>query len=284
LILFTEFDKNKEGKHDPKFFIPGGGMTSGRVYEIPGILDKAYEIEHEIMEDLERLGYDENALFSIRLAMDEALINALKHGNRNVPKLTIRIFYEADTHKAKISVEDSGEGFDYHNISDPTIGEHLKKTHGRGVFLIRKFMHEVYFNDKGNQITFVYHNQMPVDGEFKGLGWKVEDNVLVLLIHPAEGPPPVDQWQVQVEKHLNEGRLKVVVNLQGIHYINTTILSFLIGINRMIKQAGGQCRLVGASGQVKRVLETTNIVQLIPMHTTIESARKSLHPSPTQSS
>jgi len=263
LILFTEFDKNKEGKHDPKFFIPGGGMTSGRGYEIPGILDKAYEIEHEIMEDLERLGYDENALFSIRLAMDEALINALKHGNRNVPELTIRIFYEADT---------------------PTIGEHLKKTHGRGVFLIRKFMHEVYFNDKGNQITFVYHNQMPVDGEFKGLGWKVEDNVLVLLIHPAEGPPPVDQWQVQVEKHLNEGRLKVVVNLQGIHYINTTILSFLIGINRMIKQAGGQCRLVGASGQVKRVLETTNIVQLIPMHTTIESARKSLHPSPSQSS
>lgn len=98
---------------------------------------------------------DESLLFDVRLCVEEALINAIKHGNKLNEKLLVAIDYAINGDKLVIAIQDEGNGFDYKNLPDPTKQSNLYKDSGRGVFLIHKLMDEVVYNGKGNQIKLV---------------------------------------------------------------------------------------------------------------------------------
>lgn len=258
-------------------------MPTSRNYVIEGVLEKAYQIEREIIEDLEIQGYDDNALFSIRLAMDEALINALKHGNHNDSTKTLKISYDADDKRVMISVEDEGNGFDHRNILDPTRGESLRRTHGRGIFLVRQFMHEISFNEKGNRISFAYHREPTRSGEFLGLRWVQRDDVLVFSIVDVIGFPQVDQWEERIRRFVSEGYKKVVFDLGRLDFINTTVLSLLVMIAQTIKTVHGRCSICSPQSHVLKVLKTTNLNRLIPIHPDLETALADLADTAQQS-
>jgi serine/threonine-protein kinase RsbW len=247
-------------------------MATTRNYVFEGFLDKAYEIEKEIIQDLERQGYDDSALFCIRLAMDEALINALKHGNKNDPSRTVKISYSADNKQVEISIEDEGEGFNYKELVDPTQEEHLRRTHGRGIYLIRHFMHDVSFNEKGNRITFVYNREPAPSGEFLGLRWVQKPNGLVLILEDISGFPHIDQWETRIQSFVASGSKRVVVDISRMEYVNTTILAFLVMVAKSVKEAGGQACLCGPQERVLQVLKTTNLHQLIPIYPDLDTA------------
>lgn len=247
-------------------------MVSSRNYVVKGILEKAYEVEKEIIADLEQLGYDENDLFSVRLAMDEALINAIKHGNQGDPSKPLNIDYEADHNKVEISVEDQGEGFDHSSIADPTQDEHLNKTHGRGIFLIREFMTHVHFNEKGNRISFIYRRERKRSGEFMGLEWEQHDEVLLLKIPDSDVHTEPDQWEVAIEKFIAEGYKRIVADLSQHDYINTPIIAFLVMIAKRTRGVGGKCTVYVARERVRRILEATNLHQLFEIHEDLQSA------------
>ena len=259
------------------------GMNSSRNYVVEGELEAVYEVEQEIIEDLERQGYDDNALFSIRLALDEALINALKHGNKGDPTRTLKIDYQSDDNRAVISVEDEGEGFDHQNLTDPTEMEHLRRTHGRGIFLIRKFTHDVKFNEKGNCITFTYKKEPSRTGEFLGLRWVKRKETLVLTIEDVFGYPQTGQWEERICKFVSDGHHKVIFDLGRVEIINTTILSLLVMVAQTLKEVGGQCRVCGPQNRAVGVLRTTNLDQLIPVHPDLDSALEAMEEEPTQS-
>jgi serine/threonine-protein kinase RsbW len=88
-------------------------------------------------------GFDDTALFGIDLAMREAMVNAVKHGNKLDETKTVRISFEKTPEMFEIIVRDEGEGFDFENLPDPTDPANLLKESGRGAFLIRNFMDEV---------------------------------------------------------------------------------------------------------------------------------------------
>ena len=254
-------------------------MDSPHSYVVEGILDKAYEVEKEIISDLERKGYDDNAIFSIRLAMDEALINGLKHGNKNNPNQCLKINYAADDNAVKISVEDEGEGFNYQNLADPTEKDYLRRPHGRGIFLIRKFMNKVEFNKKGNCITFTFQRKKkPTEsGEIMGLHWLFKDNLLLLTLaggHEESGH--TEQWKEHFKDCLLRDGLKAVIDLGRLIHINTTLLSFLVYVAQEIKLSGGGCSLCVPHHRVKEVLLMTNLDQLISIHPDLDSAVQSL--------
>lgn len=82
------------------------------------------------------------------------MVNAIIHGNQyDCDKL---VFIEVEVYDEffTITVRDEGKGYCVEKLKDPTLEENLHETHGRGVFLIRQFMSEVYFNESGNEITF----------------------------------------------------------------------------------------------------------------------------------
>lgn len=124
-------------------------------------IENIYPVEREILECASELGFDSDACFCLRLAMDEALINAITHGNRNVEDKEVRIVAICHNDQIAITVQDEGDGFDQSTLVDPTQEPFLHKTSGRGVYLIQQFTHEILFNDKGNAITFIVHRAHP---------------------------------------------------------------------------------------------------------------------------
>ncbi len=124
-------------------------------------IENIYPVEHEILERACELGYDSDACFCLRLAMDEALINAITHGNHNAEDKDVRIVAHCDCSQIVVTVQDEGDGFDQSTLVDPTQEPYLHKSSGRGVYLIQQFTHEIQFNEKGNAITFVVHRAHP---------------------------------------------------------------------------------------------------------------------------
>jgi serine/threonine-protein kinase RsbW len=88
----------------------------------------------------------------MRLALEEAIVNAIKHGNRMDPNKSVRIHCEVDPSRIYVEVEDQGPGFNPSDIPDPTAIENLEKPGGRGIMLMRAFMTRVEYVGKGNQV------------------------------------------------------------------------------------------------------------------------------------
>jgi len=110
-------------------------------------------VEALILSRLEALNYGERSLFGVRLALEEAIINAMKHGNGMDKARSVTITYSADRAEFAVSIEDEGAGFDPNAVPDPTADENLENPHGRGLTLMRAYMDEVTFNEKGNRVT-----------------------------------------------------------------------------------------------------------------------------------
>jgi serine/threonine-protein kinase RsbW len=136
-------------------------MGNEVTFRIKSKFDLIYPVEQAILAKAQEAGFDEDCCFSLRLAMDEALVNAIVHGNDHAEHKEIEVTAEITPQKISISVADEGNGFNQNNLSDPREEPYLHKTHGRGVFLIRQFTSDVFFNDKGNKITFVVDQTRP---------------------------------------------------------------------------------------------------------------------------
>ena len=116
---------------------------------------KGQEAQNQIIEMIEQREFSPRDVFSVRLAMEEALVNAIKHGNQMDPDKEVRLDGYISEDEVMISIEDQGEGFDPGDLPDPTAEENLDLPGGRGVMLIRSFMDSVTYNDSGNRITMV---------------------------------------------------------------------------------------------------------------------------------
>ncbi len=108
-----------------------------------------------IIHELEQHLYSEDITFGIKLALEEALANAVKHGNRADPDKKITVSYAVSDEKAVIIVRDEGSGFEPENIPDCTEPERLPMPNGRGIMLIRSYMDEVCYRDNGREIYFM---------------------------------------------------------------------------------------------------------------------------------
>jgi len=97
----------------------------------------------------------EEDIFDLTLVLEEALTNAIKHGNKSAPELKVQVEIKSDKNRLMMKVKNGGPGFDPQKVPDPTRKDKLMKTSGRGVYLIRKTMDEVRFEDNGREIHMV---------------------------------------------------------------------------------------------------------------------------------
>ena len=122
-------------------------------------LHAAQEAEGRLLEDVSCHGYSEACTFAIKLAVEEAINNALKHGNKFDPRKTVNLTYEVGPERMTVTITDQGDGFDPSSVADPTADENLEKPTGRGVRLMQAYMDEVRFSPKGNQVLMVKQNR-----------------------------------------------------------------------------------------------------------------------------
>jgi len=128
--------------------------THKKVIKIPSEISNIKKVSSEILNSLAPYKLNEDRLFDIRLCTEEAVRNAIVHGNRSDKKLYVTVNYWVDNNKLSIEIEDEGPGFDCDKVPDPTDEDNLIKGSGRGVYLVRHLMDEVEFNDKGNKVRF----------------------------------------------------------------------------------------------------------------------------------
>lgn len=111
------------------------------------------QVQERIVKILEDLGYPPRDVFSVRLALEEALVNAIKHGNQMDPAKSVQIDCRVNHDRVRIEIEDEGEGFEPESVPDPTDPENLERPCGRGLMLMRSFMSLIEFNESGNRVT-----------------------------------------------------------------------------------------------------------------------------------
>lgn len=115
-------------------------------------LRAAREVEERLLKIVCGLEYSQECAFAIRLALEEALVNAHKHGNRCDPGRKITISYDLDERRAIFRVRDEGPGFEPIRVPDPTLPDRLSLPTGRGIMLMRAYLDDLTYNDKGNEV------------------------------------------------------------------------------------------------------------------------------------
>jgi serine/threonine-protein kinase RsbW len=134
-------------------------------FELPSdlaLMNGVLQYLHERVSKLGLIVPDRSNLF---IALDEAFVNAVKHGNKNDPNKLLRITAELSPKEACFTVEDEGEGFNLKEIPDPCDPANLFRTSGRGVLLIYNIMDEVEYNALGNRVKMVKRPDEPVEAQ-----------------------------------------------------------------------------------------------------------------------
>jgi anti-sigma regulatory factor (Ser/Thr protein kinase) len=126
-----------------------------KVVVISSIPSHLSYVENAILPVLANKGYGERALFAIKLAVEEGVINAIKHGNQLDDTKKVTVTFRVEDDRARISILDEGEGFELQEVPDPTSWENLTATSGRGLALIEAYMDEVYHEDDGRCLAMV---------------------------------------------------------------------------------------------------------------------------------
>lgn len=123
--------------------------------EMPSDIRYLDSVLSYLVERTARFGIIHPESSNMFVALDEALANAIRHGNRNDPARTVCIRAELSPKEARFTIRDEGEGFDRASVPDPLNPDNLFKTSGRGMMLIKHIMDEVHYNEQGNEITLV---------------------------------------------------------------------------------------------------------------------------------
>lgn len=117
------------------------------------------DVQKQILDEIERLGFDSHSAFAVKLAIDEALNNAIKHGNALNKGKRVTIEAEITAEKAEIIVEDEGPGFDRRSVPDPTLQENIEKCSGRGILLMEAYMDKVEYSQNGRRVRMIKYNE-----------------------------------------------------------------------------------------------------------------------------
>src|SRR2546426_7591760 len=159
-------------------------MTEHRVsYTLDSTLETVDSAEQAAGKVATEAGFDEDEVMRISMAVREAAVNAVLHGNAYDPGKKVSLVLERTAVDLVITIRDQGKGLDMSKIPDPLAPENLLKTSGRGIFLIRSFMDEVQIHPSqtGTEIKLIKHvtghpraaRRLPSEheGQYSSGGW-----------------------------------------------------------------------------------------------------------------
>ncbi len=119
------------------------------------------EVCKQILSKLEANGFGKDDIFAVHLTLEEAFLNAVKHGNKMDPTKKVKVDYSVDPDKVEISITDEGNGFQPDSVADPRFGEALYEPGGRGLLLMNSYMDTVKYNERGNSVYMVRYKEKP---------------------------------------------------------------------------------------------------------------------------
>ena len=136
-----------------------GPQTSRLNFKLASTMDSVAEVEAAAEKFTMANGLDEDESFRVVMAVREAAVNAVLHGNGYDPNKQVSVSFENTGKSLVITVADEGEGLNPDTLPDPLAPENLLRGTGRGIFLIRSFLDEVHFRQlhPGTELTMIKH-------------------------------------------------------------------------------------------------------------------------------
>jgi serine/threonine-protein kinase RsbW len=134
--------------------------TTSRVsLKLTSSLESVDKVESTAENFAALAGFDEDTVANIAMAVREAAVNAILHGNAYNPAKNITATFEANSDALIVRIADEGSGFDPTRVPDPLASENILRGSGRGIFLIKAFMDEVHFRqlNPGTELTLIKH-------------------------------------------------------------------------------------------------------------------------------
>lgn len=133
--------------------------TSRVTATFPSTLQSVDRVEAMAEEYARTSGFDEDTVPHLAMAVREAAVNAVIHGNGYDPAKHFSVAFETTVEDLLVRVCDEGPGFDPEEVPDPLAPENILRGSGRGIFLIRAFMDEVHFRklNLGTEVTLIKH-------------------------------------------------------------------------------------------------------------------------------
>jgi serine/threonine-protein kinase RsbW len=107
----------------------------------------------DLLEQLAAHGWQQADIFGIHLAAEEAIVNAIVHGNQLDPAKTVKVSCSVSPEKVRIEIVDQGAGFDPSTVPDCTRDDRLEVPSGRGLMLMRSFMTKIEYLGRGNTVV-----------------------------------------------------------------------------------------------------------------------------------
>lgn len=114
-------------------------------------------VEKLIDEICSRYNIHSDVYGKLLLAVVEGVNNAIVHGNKLQKEKDVVVEYDINDKEILFQISDSGDGFDYSNLPDPTRPENIERTHGRGIFLMNHLSDKLEFNEPGNMVKMVFN-------------------------------------------------------------------------------------------------------------------------------
>jgi len=122
------------------------------VHTFPSDLKEACRTKETLVARLREFDFDEQSVFGITLALEEALTNAVKHGNCCDCSKPVTVKYTINSDEAIFIIRDEGGGFSPEKVPDCTSAERIAVPNGRGIMLIRAYMDEVSYREDGREV------------------------------------------------------------------------------------------------------------------------------------
>jgi serine/threonine-protein kinase RsbW len=129
-------------------------IQAGKLYtlQLPSKEESITKLEDLIESLSDTYNISEDTFANMMTCLNEALINAIKHGNKMDPDKKVIINADVDNRRVIWTVTDEGTGFDYVHLADPTAPENVENLTGRGVFIMKHLADQCIFNTSGNEV------------------------------------------------------------------------------------------------------------------------------------
>jgi serine/threonine-protein kinase RsbW len=140
---------------------PAASGTWRLAIDLPSERGSNRQVTDELLSQLGAHGWPEADVFAVHLAVEEAIVNAIVHGNKLDPEKKVHVTCEVSADRVLVSIADEGPGFDPGGIPDCTADDRLDAPGGRGVMLMRSFMTRIEYNPAGNAVVLEKRRHPP---------------------------------------------------------------------------------------------------------------------------
>lgn len=238
----------------------------------PAELDQLAGISAFAMDQAEALGMDDQGLFAVQMAVDEAATNVIIHGyQERGMEGEVRLLCWKERGSFVVQLRDHSPPFNSNEVPDPDLNTSLEKRQegGLGIFLMRRLMDRVEFAREGDENVLTMARR---------LCSSTDTAVDVEVVFPqgridAARAPYLEQL---FRQPLSSGTSHLVVDLSQVTYLSSSGLRILLIVAKQLREQAGRLALCCPRPGVARVLDITGFTEIIPLYETRDAALSAL--------